>query len=400
MKIKQILFSAITLLCFLVIAPPVAAFDVTINKVVYSCNPEDKTAMLTDGGASTGDLEIPSTIEVEGKTYTVNSIKESAFSKYYGSGVANITSITIPNTVTSIGSRAFHGCSKLKHVTLPNALKSIASDLFRGCESLDSINIPNSVTNIGNAAFIECRSLKSVNIPNSVTSIERNAFSQTGLSSIIIPSSVTVLDGGAFYNTPLTSVLIEGVLKEVGYAPFSHCGYLKEIKFPSKQIADANKPVYKTLLLYNNVATYGISTPAGSSSFSLPVPARLPMGAEKEYGSMEWRGDNLVNSAGKVVFNRAKYDDVLYQNPAIIVCKNGKWGAISYSGKVLAAPKYGRYEGYGRGRLLFSNKTTTGGHYFIIAPTGAVLANRVFKNSEEYLFTSWVYNYMSHILRD
>ncbi|MBP5423103.1 MAG: leucine-rich repeat domain-containing protein [Paludibacteraceae bacterium] len=98
-------------------------------------------------------------------------IKCSAFLDCVG-----LTSITIPNSVTSIGHSAFSGCSGLTSITLPNSITSIGYKTFYNCSALTSITIPNSVTSIGESAFEGCSALTSVTIPNSVTTIEIFAF--------------------------------------------------------------------------------------------------------------------------------------------------------------------------------------------------------------------------------
>ena len=91
-------------------------------------------------------------------------------------GLSNISSVTIPNGVTSIGDRAFENCSGLTSVTIGESVTSIGSSAFSGCSSLTLLTIPNSVTSIGSSAFYSCTSLISVTIPNSVTSIGSYAF--------------------------------------------------------------------------------------------------------------------------------------------------------------------------------------------------------------------------------
>ena len=87
-----------------------------------------------------------------------------------------LTSVTIPNSVTSIGSSAFGNCSGLTSVTIPNSVTSIEYGAFWGCSGLTSVTIPNSVTSIGKYAFRGCSGLTSVTIPNSVESIGTEAF--------------------------------------------------------------------------------------------------------------------------------------------------------------------------------------------------------------------------------
>ena len=82
----------------------------------------------------------------------------------------------IPNSVTSIGRRAFYGCSGLTSITIPNSVTTIDQWAFYNCTGLTSITIPNSMTSIGYSVFY-CSGLTSITIPNSVSSIEAYAFS-------------------------------------------------------------------------------------------------------------------------------------------------------------------------------------------------------------------------------
>lgn len=101
---------------------------------------------------------------------TVKEIKKNAFRGWNG------TSITIPNSVTSIGSWAFNWCLSLKSITIPDSVTSIGGGAFENCRGLTSVKIGNGITFIGYNTFYRCFSLTSITIPNSVTSIGYGAF--------------------------------------------------------------------------------------------------------------------------------------------------------------------------------------------------------------------------------
>ena len=144
---------------------------------------------------------------------------------------SSLTSVTIPGSLTTIERGVFYGCSNLSFVSIPSSVTSIGSEAFQGCSSLTSISIPNSVTSIGSEAFQGCNSLTSVTIPNSMTTIGMWAFSGiSGLKSVVIPSSVTSIEYGAFSGcSSLISVTIPGSLTNIDKNAFYGCVGLQEI---------------------------------------------------------------------------------------------------------------------------------------------------------------------------
>lgn len=127
----------------------------------YTINENDEI-IITGSIGNSSSLDIPDVID--GKTVT--TIGDKAFL-----GCSSLSTITIPNSVINIGDYAFHGCTSLCCIVLPDSITSISAGAF-----LSSIIIPNSVTSIGSAAFYFCESLISIKIPNSVKKIGYFAF--------------------------------------------------------------------------------------------------------------------------------------------------------------------------------------------------------------------------------
>ena len=143
----------------------------------------------------------------------------------------NITSCMINEKCNFIHSRAFDGYSGLTSITIPDSVTSIGSSAFWGCSGLTSITIPSSVTSIGSYAFEGCRGLTSITIPDSVTSIGDHSFSDcSGLTNINIPDSITTIHDFAFWGCRgLTSVTIPDSVTSIGFAAFEACSGLTSV---------------------------------------------------------------------------------------------------------------------------------------------------------------------------
>ncbi len=221
--------------------------------LVYRDN--TKTELIACSTAATGKISIPN---------SVTSIGSSAFS-----GCTGLTSVTIPNSVTSIGSSAFSGCTGLTSVTIPNSVTSIGERAFENCTGLTSVTIPNSVTSIGKYAFYGCRGLTSVTIPHSVTSIGSYAFEYcTGLTSISIPNSVTSIGSGAFSGcSGLTSISIPNSVTTIGDNAFQNCSGLTSINVA----ADNAKYCSVNGVMFSKDKTTLVIYPSGKQgAYSIP----------------------------------------------------------------------------------------------------------------------------------
>ena len=216
---------------------------------------------------------------------SVTTIGDCAFH-----GCWSITSITIPDSVTTIGNRAFEYCSSLTSVTIPDSVTTIGAFAFFYCSSLTSVTIPDSVTTIGDAVFAGCSSitefkgkfasedgrcliidgtltsfapagLMEYTIPNSVTTIGRYAFYYCdSLTSVTIPDSVTTIGDNAFYwCSSLTSVTIPDSVTTIGDYAFDSCRSL--ISVYCKAITP---PAGGPDMFYNNDSGREIYVPAES----------------------------------------------------------------------------------------------------------------------------------------
>ena len=157
-------------------------------------------------------------------------------------GEAEITSITIPDSVTHIGFRAFGGCKSLTSITIPDSVTYIDAYAFAGCENLSSIIIPDSVTTIGESAFFGCSSLKSITIPKGMTTIGLSAFAHlTALESVTIPEGVKTLESMAFCDCKsLKEIKIPDSVTNIHENSFMGCKSVTSIT------VDANNPAYSS----------------------------------------------------------------------------------------------------------------------------------------------------------
>jgi len=283
-----------------------------------------------------GSVVIPEEVTYMNRTRKVTRIEEHAFYACCG-----LTSVTIPNSVISIGSYAFTYCDGLTSVTIGNSVTSIGSYAFYGCSDLTSVTIPNSVTKIGSYAFYDCSDLTSVTIPNSVTSIGSSAFencyaltsvhisdlaawckisfadassnplsrahhlylNDTEIKDLVIPNSVTSINRYAFENCyALTSVTIPNSVTSIGESAFLDCRALTSVTIPNSvtsigESAFLDCRALTSLTIPNSVTSIGESAFSGCSRLtSVTIPNSVTSIGEEAF----WGCNNLSEVISKI----------------------------------------------------------------------------------------------------
>ena len=171
--------------------------------------------------------------------------KNYAIYQYAFYNCTALTSVIIPEGVTSIGDNAFYGCSVLTSITIGNDVTSIGGNAFYGCSALASVTIGNSVTSIGRYAFCGCFGLKAVYVNDvagwcgiEFSSDDANPlyyahkFYLNGvlLTELVIPDTVTAINDGAFFNcSSLTEIVIPDSVTSIGQSAFRNCSNLTSV---------------------------------------------------------------------------------------------------------------------------------------------------------------------------
>lgn len=190
-----------------------------------------------------------------------------------------MTSVVIPEGVTSILTEAFEFCSSLANVTIPNSVTNISKRAFKDCKALDNVTIPENVTYIGEKAFQNCSNVTNISISNSVIKIGNYAFENcSGLVSAVIPNSVTTIGDYAFHNcSNLKNISISNNITKIGNYLFNGCSNLNEIVIPNNVNSIGDGAFGRTSLSYIDIpeGVYSIGEESFARCKSL-VKVKLP----------------------------------------------------------------------------------------------------------------------------
>ena len=219
---KQRCFRLLLLASAIATSLSAAAYSFESAGIYYNIT-GDNTVEVTysdrDNNTYSGSVSVPETVTNNGTEYSVTKIGEYAFQ---GSAV---TSVYMPESITSIGTSAFSGCQNLESVALPESLTTLGYSAFKACKLLKTIKIPSGVRAIPSSCFDGCSSLESVTIPEGVTTIGDYAFGYCNLNALTLPESLEKIGGYAFTgNKSLKSVNIPAKVKTIETEAFNSCG--------------------------------------------------------------------------------------------------------------------------------------------------------------------------------
>ena len=176
--------------------------EVVADGITYRIDENGATIIAAE--ATLTEANIPSSVEFEGNQYAVTKINDKAFSDN-----TNLTAVTLPESVVTLGSDAFSGCQSLKTIKIPSKVTAIPDRCFVSCSSLESVTIPEGVTTIGSSAFSNCR-FKTLTLPSTITKIDDGVFSHNNNLRTITCNAVTppMLGDNVFYYSATSSVKV------------------------------------------------------------------------------------------------------------------------------------------------------------------------------------------------
>ena len=227
---KQINQFLLTTLFLLLSCTSAFAFDCEVDGIYYNRLSTDELGVTSGTSKYTGDIVIPETVTYKDKVFKVTQITANAFKSCI------ITSVSIPQSVTTIGSSAFSGCSSLFSIVIPEGVNELGSSAFSGCTKATSVSLPNSITSIGSSAFENCSSITSITIHEGVMLLQDATFKGcSSLTSVVLPKSLTEIGNNVFQNcSALPSITLPQELKKISKYAFAGCGSLTSVDIQGK----------------------------------------------------------------------------------------------------------------------------------------------------------------------
>lgn len=245
-------------------------YKIMTNTSVYVSYKGDNVIDFSD--EYSGSINIPPTVTYNGKTYTVEGVWNNAF-KY----CTGVTSITIPNTVTTINQSAF-SVTGITSIEIPSSVTTIGQDAFNSCESLKTAYIGGGT--IQSRAFYYATKLEEVTLGNNVTEIQSVAFDDCNIKTVIIEGNANpTVNANAFEralaSTGATLIVPVGRLDEfkgkTGWTDFNVVEATKTLKlnYTSVELYAGDSFTLKAILLPNNVETTNVTWSSSNETVAI-----------------------------------------------------------------------------------------------------------------------------------
>ena len=209
----------------------------------------------------------------------------TSIGEYSFYNLLNATTIDVPNSVKTIGKGAFKDCYNLQSTNIPDGITSIEDETYYYCETLTEVSIPDSVTSIGESAFFDCSSIQSVALSKNVTTISDYAFKRCyNLQSIDLPDGITTIGNDAFtFCSSLSSIVFPNSLTSIGYCVLLGCSNLTDVTLPTSidEIKGYSSEYgfftdctsLKSVTIPDNITKLGVATFRGCTSLeSITIP--------------------------------------------------------------------------------------------------------------------------------
>lgn len=235
---KKALIFTLTLLLFIIATVAVvfaASYSAKDIKWGFTINGENATIDSVTLGSKTSEFKIPSKVkdDATGKEYTVTAIKNGAFQNnknVFGE-------LTLPSTLTSIGSNAFEGTYIYGKVDIPKSVTTIGSAAFKNCDGITEVKLPSSLIKIENSTFEDCFALSKVNTENIVTFGEKCFYNCRALYDFTISSKARTIQSQAFYNCDaIEGTLDNSMITALSSNAFQNCDRIVTVILPNSSI--------------------------------------------------------------------------------------------------------------------------------------------------------------------
>ncbi|WP_289742821.1 leucine-rich repeat domain-containing protein [Muribaculum intestinale] len=334
----------------------------SISGINYQLDRDNNTAAVTGCIATVTSLDIPASITVGGKNYAVTSVAEKAFMNN-----KVVTSISIPSSITTIGTDAFRNMSGIKTVyisdlaawcaveiangnanpiynafptstskwgkiyfngkettalEIPEGVTSIGRS-FYGFKGLTSVTLPASLEVLGDQAFANCTGLTDIEIPANVTSMGSSFFSCSGLQNVTLKGGVDSFANMTFYGCKaLESINLPEGVRYIGKMVFSGCSALKSISLPTT-VTQIDMMAFDSCSGMTEIRSAATIPPAASAmafdGIPTDIPVYVPAGSINDYkAAAEWKSftnyQPLGNTSAIETIEAADNTEAVYYN--------------------------------------------------------------------------------------